>query len=117
MWEQNMGMIILGLLFWLTKRTRILYSEGHYWTVGDQDPSIVRGPNCLEQTGVDQVDKVKIFQILLKFEYGPAGAVSCVQIARNETFIFLEKLKPALHQLQQNEGRQKGITYTYFYSR
>ena len=33
-------------------------------------------------------------------DWGPAGVLSSVQIARNETFIFLEKLKPALHHLQ-----------------
>ena len=43
--------------------------------------------------------------ILFKYERvgAAAGVLSCVQIARNETFIFLVKLKPALHHLQGNK--------------
>ena len=54
-------------------------------------------------TSVDQVVKVKYQSTRIEFsECGPAGVLllSSVQIARNETFIFLEKLKPALHHLQ-----------------
>ena len=43
--------------------------------------------------------------ILFKYERvgAAAGVLSCVQTARNETFIFLVKLKPALHHLQGNK--------------
>ena len=43
--------------------------------------------------------------ILFKYERvgAAAGVLSCVQIVWNETFIFLVKLKPALHHLQGNK--------------